>query len=149
MRTDKLAVILNSGEIKDESKIRLILNSFNDQAELKEVSDNVYLLTFSESRTTSGMQSLASTISFSTPLVKIATPVYYGQSRNVTQIPTDEFIVRLNITADKNYLDVLNIRNNVSIIGNVSDERGFLLKSNDGVGLNAMELSKLYYSTGF
>jgi subtilisin family serine protease len=148
LRTDKLAVILNSGEVKNVSSLRAFLDLFDDQAELKEVSINVYQLTFRESRTISSLLSLASTISFSNPLVKLATPVYYGQSRNVTQIPTDEFIVKLNKSTDRNFLDVLNIRNNVSIIGNVSDERGFLLKSNDGVVLNALELSNMYYSTG-
>ena len=148
-RTDKLAFVLNSGELMDESKVRMIFDSFNDQAELEEVSDNVYLLTFRESRTISGLQSLASTLSFSNPLVKLATPVYYGQSRNVTQIPTDEFIVKLNKITDKNFLDILNIRNNVSIIGYVSDERGFLLKSNNGVSLNALELCNIYFRTGF
>ncbi len=146
--TDRFAVILNSGKLTDESKEGIINDVFSDFTELKKADDNVYLLKLREDKSASEIQRIVSASKSASIHMKFATPVYYGQSFNVTQIPTDEFIVRLRSSADKDFLDVLNLRNNVKIIGNVSDERGFLLKSNDGVRLNALELSDIYYNSG-
>jgi subtilisin family serine protease len=148
IRTDKVAIVLNSGGLTSELKERIISDAISDNADLKEIYNNIYLLTFRTGKSVSEVQDITSMVSAINPIIKFATPVYYGQSENVSQIPTDEFIVRLNGTADKSFLEILNLRNNVSIIGNVSDERGFLLKSNDGVRMNALELCKTYFSSG-
>jgi subtilisin family serine protease len=148
-RGDKIAVILNSDLAALELKERMISEIVSSPNEIKRVFDNVYLYTFSESKSASELQSLITNASVSNPFIKFATPVYYGESRRVSQIPTDEFVVRLNSSTGPDMLERLNQQYNVSIVGNVGNEKGFLLKSNNGVKLNALELSDLYFRTGF
>jgi len=81
--------------------------------------------------------------------VKYATPVYFGESKKVTQIPADEFIVKLLDLNNKTKLDEINLQSNIEIVGNINDENTFILKSKNGVRLNALQLSEIYYQTGY
>lgn len=81
-------------------------------------------------------------------MIKLVTPVYYGESRRVTQIPGDEFIVRLRNIKDRELLDILNSRYGANIIGNVGDDKGYLLKTSNGNKKNSLELSDIYFHTG-
>ncbi len=146
--TDRIAVVLNTGSESDETNERFINNTFSDLSELKKADENVYLLKLRTDKPVSEIQNIVNASFSSSSRIKFATQVYYGQSPKVSQIPTDEFIVRLRSSSDKNNLDIINLRYNVRIKGNVSDDKGFLLKSSDGVRLNALELSDIYFNTG-
>ncbi|MEO8209490.1 MAG: S8 family serine peptidase [bacterium] len=147
-RTDKAVVILNSNFISKEQKIESLSDIINSGYETKEIADNVYLINFNGSRTASEIQNFISGLPARNNLIKLVSPAYYGESKRVTELPTDEFIVRLRNLKDREKLDIINSVNNVSIIGNVTNDRGFFLKSNDGVRKNALELSDIYYRSG-
>lgn len=146
-RTDKAAIILNSNTYSKNFR-ESILSSLVPSEEIKEVSDNVYLINFTYGKSEFEIQNLSAALTGINPIIKFVTPVYYGESQRVTQIPGDEIVVKLRSNVNKEFLDVLNARNSVQIIGAVADEYGFLLKTNDGVRLNALELSAVYFSTG-
>ncbi|MEO6694594.1 MAG: S8 family serine peptidase [Ignavibacteria bacterium] len=147
-RTDKAVVVLNSNFFSKEQKSESIDNVLSSGSETKEISDNVYLINFNENKSASEIQNFISVLLSRNSLIKLVAPAYYGESKRVTQLPGDEFIVRLKNVKDKEKLDIINANNNIVIIGNVSNERGFLLKSNDGVRKNALELSDIYFKTG-
>lgn len=147
-RPDKIAVVLNSAGTDALTAGRILREVLNGDFDFRMPSDNVCLVTFNGNRTSGEINSMAGRAADGNALVKFATPVYYGSSHRVTQIAADEFVVRLNNVKDLERLSALNVMNNVSVIGNVNGEKGFLLKSNDGVKLNALELSRLYFETG-
>ncbi|MBX7041421.1 MAG: S8 family serine peptidase [Ignavibacteria bacterium] len=147
-RPDKIAVVLNRAGTDEFTAGRIVSDAFGGDIDFSMPSDNVCLVTFNGNKTAGEIISMTGQASAGNPLVKFATPVYFGQSHRVTQIPADEFVVRLNNINDLEKLAALNIMNNVSVIGNVNGEKGFLLKSNDGVKINALELSRIYYATG-
>lgn len=146
-RLDKIAVILNTNSYSKDylSNTLKSISGFNN--EIKETAENVFLINFPFKKSIEEIQNQISLSSTKSNLIKFITPVYFGESKRVTQIPTDEFIVGLKNINDKKRLDLLNLQNNVSIIGTVGDEKYFLLKSNSGVSKNALELSSVYYST--
>ena len=148
-RTDKLAIVLNTNSYSKEYLLSNVTEFVRGSDELKEISENTYLVKFNEAKSKGEIDNFLSGLSTRNNLIKFATPVYFGESKKVTQIPTDEFIVRLGNINDKEKLDVMNIENNIQIIGNIVDERGFLLKSNNNVKLNALELSDIYYRSGY
>lgn len=146
-RSDKIAIVLNSSAGSEHLRSSLRKDVSNSD-ELKQTEANVFLLTFKEVKSSGELSGLISSLSSSNNQIKFVTPVYFGESRSVTQIPTDQFIVRLRKIEDKDKLEVLNIRYNVSIVQNVGDDKCFLLQSNYGVKANALELSNDYYSEG-
>lgn len=146
-RYDRVAVVVNTGiYAKDyaDSQIKSLMSGGDS---LKSV-DNFYLISFGTDRNFSKVQSYINLFSRRPDLIKFATYTYYGDSRKVTQIPTDEFLVRLRRAEDKSKLDILNAQNRVHIVGPITDEKGFLLKSGDGNNKNALELSDIYFNTG-
>jgi len=147
-RNDRVAVVLNKGVFaKDYMDRQMQALAFSGDT-IKSI-DNFYMISFPTDKSQTRIQSYLDIFSRRPDLIKFTTYTYYGESRRVTQIPTDEFIVRLRNIKDKANLDLLNEMHNVSIIGPISDEKGFLLKTNDGVSKNALELSDIYYNSGY
>ncbi|MDQ3022051.1 MAG: S8 family serine peptidase [Bacteroidota bacterium] len=147
-RTDKFAIILNSNTFNNDNRLNNISSILGINAEVKGISENIYLVNFKEKKSIGEMSDYFASIASRNSIIKFVTPVYYGDSKKVIQIPTDEFIVRLKNNYDKEKLDLLNFQNNIRIIDNVSDVKGFLLKSNNDVRKNALELSDVYFNSG-
>lgn len=147
-RTDKFAVVLNSNVFNKDNRLDNISSILKTTGEIKEISENVYLVNFIEKKSRGEVESYLRDITLSNTIIKFITPVYYGDSKKVSQIPADEFIVRLKNIYDKEKLDLINFQNNITIKGNVSDEKGFLLKSNNDVRKNSLELSDIYFNSG-
>lgn len=140
-RNDAVAVILNSSASQDV--IRSVENRLSSSDTVKKAADGVLYIKLGIHN-----PSLYSSKLSATQGIKLITKVYYGQSRRVTQIPTDEFIVRLRNIEDKAKLDLINVQKGCYIVGNIIDDRGFLLKSIDGIQKNALELCEEYRLEG-
>lgn len=147
-RNDRVAVILNTNFLSKQSKLGTVSDAFSSAENVVEVCDNVYLLKYNNDLNNSELSAILSYNSGSNGLIKLTAPVYRGQSDDVMQIAADEFIVRLKNPGQFDALNFLNVEHNVRIIGNVKDENGFLLKTNDGVTKNALELSMIYSEKG-
>ena len=149
IRLDKLAIILNETELSEnliEENLRTYISA---SEEIKKMDSNIYLLNFSSKVTESYIYQKISQINSLSTIVKFTTPVYFGESRKVTQMPTDEFIVKVVNPDNKFRLDELNLQYNIRIVENVNDENTFVLKSRNGVRLNALQLSEIYLQTGY
>jgi thermitase len=148
-RQDKIAIILNKTNLTKnniEQTLKTQINSFGD---LKELTENLFLINFSDPVPEAQIDQQISALQTLNELVKFATPVYFGESRKVSQIPTDEFIVKLFNLRDKRKLDDINDQYNIEIKENINDENTFILKSQNGVKLNALQLSEIYLQTGY
>lgn len=148
-RYDKIAIILNKTSLTKntiEQTLKTQINSFSD---LKELTGNLYLINFSNQVSEAEIDQRIIALQTLNELVKFATPVYFGESRKVTQIPTDEFIVSLKDLKDKSILDQLNNQYKIEILSNINEEKTFILKSKNGVKLNALQLSEIYFQTGY
>lgn len=144
-REDKLAVILEGAPYSPAGMLTQIKSRVMLTDTVKQAEENVLIVTLSRSmfsRVNSVMASLTNLGG-----VKFVTKVYYGTSRRVTQVPTDEFIVRLRDESYAETFKTLNITNKCTVLGNVGDKKGFLLRSNSGVQLNALELANIYYNS--
>ena len=146
-RTDKIAVVLNNDY--SDNTVRNIINPLLETGdELNRILPGVYMISFPEIKTTSEIQGYIDNISARRDIIKLVTKTYYGTSKQVTQIPADVIIVKLKNLNDKERLEIFNIENNCSIIGNINGDRGFLIRSGSGVTKNALELSDDYFSSG-
>jgi len=148
-RADKIAVVLKNNGIGESLSQQSIKTQLGSSDELKKLSDKVYLINFKNQESDNFINQKNDALNSLKDIIKFSTPVYYGESKKVTQIPTDEFVVRLYSNVDKAKLEELNQKYKCAVIRNIGDEKGFLLKSNDEVNLNALQLSDLYYQTGF
>lgn len=147
-RYDRIAVVLNSNYLSKQSKLGIVSDAFNSEISVNEICDNVYMLKFDDDLSPTELSGILSFNQGINGLIKFTSPVFRGQSDGVMQIAADEFIVRLKNPEQIDALNILNIENNVRIIGNVRDENGFLLKTNDGVSKNSLELSQIYSARG-
>ncbi len=145
-REDKIAVITESGPYSAANIIEQVKNRVSTGDTVKPADENVIIVTLGGSRLFSRVSSVLNSLK-SIPGVKFVTKTFYGTSRKVIQVPTDEFIVRIKDDKFLEAFDRLNIMNNCRILGNVGDKRGFLIKSNSGITLNALELSDIYYNS--
>lgn len=146
-RVDRMAVVLKNtanskSEIENSLKSRL-----SSDATILETGFNVYEIKFNSYKLPNELDVISNSFS-GISFVKFVTSTYYGDSKRVIQVPTDEFIVRLKNEKDFSKLQQLNIENKVFISGEVLDKKGFLLKSFDDVTLNALDLSNIYFITG-
>lgn len=146
-RVDKIAVILNN-DYSDVTVRNKISGYIGTGDQLKKVFKNVYLITFSELKNDAQIQVYTENINRQTDLVKFVTRVYYGSSKSVTQIPSDVFIVKLKNPSYKEMLDIINIENSCSVIGSMSNDKCFLIRTNSDVKKNALEISEDYFSKG-
>ncbi|NWF49671.1 MAG: S8 family serine peptidase [Ignavibacteriaceae bacterium] len=146
-RRDKFAIILNQ-TVLDESVIELQLRTTVGLSfETKKMETGIYIVNLPTQVEESFIEDKINALNNLSEIVKFATKVYYGESKKVTQIPTDEFIVRLNDLGDKYKLDELNSQYKCEIIRNIGDEKGFLIKSKNNVPMNALTLSDIYFQT--
>ncbi len=146
-RYDKIAIVSNLGLYEKNYIDKQVESMLLSEDSIKS-EDNFYLISFAPDKSFSKIQLYLEKFASRPDIIKFVTYTYFGESPRVTQIPTDEFIVRLRRIEDKTKLEILNAQNNVRIIGPVSDEKGFLLKTNFGVNKNALELSDIYFNTG-
>jgi len=147
-REDKIAVILNEHKYQKEYILSEFAPYISDGDKLIYDESFVVHLNLVRNNAKEKLEYYKTKLTGKNNLVKFVTCVYYGESERVTQIPTDEFIVKLRSISEKYLLDYINTRNNVRIIGNVVDNLTFLLKSGDGVEKNALELSDVYFKSG-
>ena len=145
-REDKIAVIIESSAFSSQNISERIKNRLNSSDTVKIADENVIIVTLSGSwlfsRVNSAVQSLQGI-----PGIKFITKTYYGSSRKVCQVPTDEFIVRIKDEKFTEALNRLNSLNRCIVLGNIGDKKGFLIKSLPGVNKNALELSDIYYNS--
>ncbi len=151
-RRDKLAVILNETPYSKSFVEQRIKEELNPSDELKEIHDGVLLINFDMQKSNSEVAALKSKLKSKLEsknyIVKFVTDVYYGESRKVTQVPIDEFIVRLKNFSDLDKLEKLNSALSVVVSDNIQDKRGFLLTTQNGQKMNGLELADEYYKTG-
>ena len=148
-RLDKIAIILNKTDFTKNTIEQTLKTQINSLSDLKELTENLYLINFSDPVSEAEINQQISTLQTLNELVKFATPVYFGESRKVAQIPTDEFIVKLIDANNKTKLDEINDQYNIEIKWKINDENTFVLKSRNGVRLNALQLSEIYFQTGY
>lgn len=141
-RTDKVAVVLKStaNAALVETQIRSLLNSSDTVAQ---ALPNVLLISFSAARSAPEIQTLQAQMDAEDP-VKFSSTVYFGESEHVSQIITDEFIVKLRPNVTVAELNQFNALNGCTIVKPLLLARTYLLKSNDNVELNALQLSEVY-----
>jgi subtilisin family serine protease len=147
-RNDKVVVVLNqygNTAISLKNEIKIILGP---DAEVKETINNIYMINLKGEASNLKMRSALTKLSSRNDLVKFAAPVYHGSTSDITVVCADEFIVRLKNNSDKSKLDFLNERNGVTINGNIRDEKGFYLKTNNRISKTSIELSDEYYQSG-
>ncbi|MBI5402783.1 MAG: S8 family serine peptidase [Ignavibacteriae bacterium] len=147
-RNDRVALVVNTGVYAKEYLDRQIQTLVFSGDTIKS-TENFYVISFSPDKFQTRIRSYIDIFSRRPDIIKFSAYTYYGESRKVTQAVTDEFIVRLRNFKDRVELDKLNALYNVRVIGPISDSKGFLLKTNDGVSKNALELSEIYYNTGY
>jgi len=145
-RDDKIAVITDNTSFSVQNISERIKSRLGSADTVKIADENVIVITLSGSRLFSRVNSTVQTLQ-SIPGIKFITKTYYGSSKRVTQVPTDEFIVRIKDEKYTEALNRLNSENRCIVIGNVGDKKGFLVKSLPGVNKNALELSDIYYNS--
>lgn len=149
VRKDKIAIVLNKTNF-NESTIRNKINNYNSNGEvIKKLKDDLLILDFNKDVDESILNDKIAELSSMSDIVKLATKVYYGQSKKVTQIVTDEFVVKLKDLNDIQKLYDLNDVNGITILENINDENTFLLKAGDNINIDALHLSEIYYNTGY
>ncbi len=147
-RNDKVVVVLNqygSSRISVENELK---NLVSKEDEVKEAINNIYTINFKGIGSELKMRSAIAKLSSRNDLIKFAAPVYHGSSSDITVVCADEFIVRLKNISDKAKIDFLNEKNGVTILGNVTDEKGFYLKTKNGVSKSSIVLSDEYFQSG-
>lgn len=147
-REDKIALILKSGNFSEQTVRSEYARFFKGGDVLKKVTDKIYLLNFESSKSQIEIQNLLKLLSEQNSLTKKATQVYYGNSRKVTQIPSDKINLRLKNVRDKEKLFSLNILYHCIVEGNSKDERNFILKTNDNSSADILELAGTYFESG-
>ncbi|MBP9095092.1 MAG: S8 family serine peptidase [Ignavibacteria bacterium] len=147
-RNDKLVVVLNqygSSRISVENGLK---NLVSKDDEVKEAISNIYTINFKGTGSELKMRSALAKFSSRNDLIKFAAPVYHGSSSDITVVCADEFIVRLKNSSDKPKLDFLNEKNGIDILGNIRDNRGFYLKTKNGISKTSIQLSDEYFQSG-
>ena len=147
-RYDGIAVVSKMSAFNMETLKAQIENILDGRFKLIGITDNFAYMKSGTKLNESEINSVKKILNSQVSNIKFVSAVYYGESKSVTQIPTDEFIVKLRSADNLARLELLNIQNNVYIKGKVDAGRAFLLKTNDLNSLNALELSDIYYATG-
>lgn len=148
-RNDKFAVILN-GENFSETEVRSRLqNLLIPGDKLVKAGNSAYVVSFSESRQTSEIQRYMELIKSGWSYVKFSTPVYYGSSKSVTQIPSDRILVKLKNKNDEEKLKSFAASSDCIIKGQYGEGDGFIISTGQGDVRNGLMLSELFYSSGY
>jgi subtilisin family serine protease len=144
-REDKIAIVVNSENANNDLIKNSIISKAGSGAVVKETGSNVLILVLDSSKSVTRIQNVTDKLS-SIAGIKFIANTYYGSSRRVTQVVTDEFIVKLRDIKDVSILDELNKENNCSIIDKTEEGMGYIVKTNDNVKMNALQLSDIYYN---
>lgn len=148
-RRDKFAVILN-GESFSETEVRGRLQNILFQGDkLVKAGNSVYIVSFSESRETGEIQRYMDLIKSGWSYIKFSTPVYYGSSKSVTQIPTDRILVKLKSRNDAEMLKSFATVNDCIIKNQFGEGKGFVISTRDGDSRNGLLLSELFHASGY
>ena len=148
-RGDKLVIVLNQTGLSDFLVREELGVYISANQELLKLSDNLYLLNLAANESEAYISQKISDLNSLSNIVKFSERVFYGESKKVTQIASDEFIVRLFDLDNKSKLDQINTQYSIEILENINDENTFVLKSRNGVRLNALQLSEIYFQTGY
>ncbi len=147
-RLDGFTIISKTKGFVKES-LRSELEKLNYEGEkIAGIEENFALIKLSGKISESDLRNIQLKYSKALSDVKFISDVYYGESKSVTQLITDEFVVKLIDNKNQNRLEMLNLLNNVNIKGVVNDGKAFILKTNDLSKDNALELSEKYFNTG-
>jgi subtilisin family serine protease len=144
-RQDKIAFVLNSRNVNNNLTRSAIISKAGSGAVVKETGTNVLILVLDKSKSVTGIESMTNQYS-SISGIKFIAKTYYGDSKQVTQVVTDEFVVKLKDKKDISILDKLNKEYNCSIIGMTEEGMGYIVKTNDNITMNALQLSDIYYN---
>lgn len=147
-RNDKLVVVLNQYGNSNTAVLKELRSIAGSDDYVKEAIGNIYMINFKNEESSLRMRSLTAKLTSRSDLVKFVSPVYLGSSSDITVVCADEFIVRLKNNFDKSKLDFLNEKNGVDILGNVRDDKGFYLKTKNGISKTSIELSDEYFQSG-
>lgn len=147
-RPDGLMIVSKTSGFRKEDFQERINKISTDGFILKGIDDNYAFLSTSELKNESEIRNSIYKFSKEFNNIKFISPVYYGESKSVTQIITDEFVVKPRSKDILYRLDILNLQNNVYIKGVVNDGRALILKTNDNNTKSALELSEIYLATG-
>lgn len=147
-RPDKLAVILNQTLYTKNVIEQKIKEELDPMDGLEEIHEGAMLINFNSWKSNDELAQYRYRLERKNYITKFVTPVYYGDSKKVSQVPIDEFIVRLKNFGDLFKFNQLNSLNGVQILDNIQDEKGFLLKTTNGIYRNGLELSEEYFQTG-
>jgi hypothetical protein len=139
-RNDKIVVVLNQNNWNNENELKNILKS----EDVKKSIDNIFVVNLGSNESSLRMQSTIAKLSHRSDLIKFVSPAFYGSRSDITVVCADEFIVRLKNNFDKSRLDYLNQINGTEIIGKVGDEKGFYLKTKNGISKTSLELCEIY-----
>lgn len=150
-RNDRFAVVIKQTNLSKKSIENEIKGYLDNDTDVKFVINNIYVVTLNEpdeNKINNYINRFSQLRDNGNELIKFASPVYYGGSKNVTQIVSDEFVVKLKSNVDKSKLDFLNASKNVLILGKVGSDKGYLLKTYNSNYNNSLDLSNEYFSTG-
>ncbi|MCX7833686.1 MAG: S8 family serine peptidase [Ignavibacteria bacterium] len=147
-RFDGLAIIFKANNYSDDEIKEFILNNLEQGDILNGYEREYCYIRFQENLLNEKLTTYKNRLSNKSDLIKFVTPVYYGDSRSVTQFPKDEFFVRLKDFKDKSKLEMLNLEYNCYIKGVIGDENCFVIKTFDDNNKDIFEIIELYYRTG-
>lgn len=145
---DKLVVVLNQYASSLSFAEAELQKTAGFGSDVKRAIDNIYIVNFASDANLSRLKSAELNLSSRKDIVKLVLHPYHGTRSSITLACADEFIVKLNNVSDKSKLDYLNEKNGVKILGTVGDERGYYLKTNNGISKTALDLCDEYLSAG-
>ena len=147
-RFDGLVVVSKSARFDNQIFKKDIEQLITEDYTLNGIFENFAYIKSKHNTSQSELQNIKSIFTSGLRDIKFIAPVYYGESKSVTQISTDEFIVKLNNPVNTNKLEILNFQNNVIIKGFADDGKAYILKTTDLSSKSALELTAIYYQTG-
>jgi len=148
-RTDRVLVIFKEGGITDNAQQSALVSASQSQTDnVNKVDKNAWLIKTPDIKSVSETESFIQSIASKSADIKLVSKVYFGESESVIQYPLDEIIVKLRNIGYKPLLDALNQKHKAYIVSNVSNDKGFLIKTNNNNKLSGLQLAELYRKAG-
>ena len=148
-RTDRVLVIFKEGAISDNAQQSVLVSAIQSPGDnVNKIDQNTWMIKTPDIKSVSEAESFIQSLAGKSADIKIVSKVYFGESGSVIQYPTDEVIVKLRNLSDKPLLEALNQKNKAYIISNVSNNKGFLIKTNNSSKLSGLQLAELYRKAG-
>ncbi|MBV6478954.1 MAG: hypothetical protein HGGPFJEG_01714 [Ignavibacteria bacterium] len=148
-RLDKIAVILNGAKISEQEVSSRLQNLLLSGDKLVKAGKSVYVINFTQSRQPADISTYMESVKRGWSYIKFITPVYFGTSKSVTQIPTDRILVKLKSNRDVEKIKSFTATNDCVIEGQFGEGDGFIISTKEGDARNGLVLSDLYYSSGY